>query len=244
MEPKDPIIVFKDISVHNNEIRIIRNISWLIEKGEHWALLGPNGSGKTTLLKVMSGYLWPTKGSVSILGKELSKTDIRELRKQIGWVTSYLLEKIPKTEKILDVVISGKYASFGVYKKITDMDREKALWILRFLEVDYIIDRKLRVLSQGELQKVLIARALMPDPIVMILDEPCIGLDIMARKNLLESVSRICQENRTTVVYVTHHLEEIVPEIRNVMMIKEGKEFLKSDRETVLKKENIEMMFR
>lgn len=237
-----PILNLESVSVNRGKTVMLKDVSWEIKEGEHWALIGPNGSGKTTLLKIVSGYLWPSSGKVHVLGKEFGKTDIRELRKKIGWVSSYLMEKLPENDSPVDIVVSGKFASFGVYEKITNEDRKKASAILEFLGCGYIKDRSITVLSQGERQKILIARALMADPMILLLDEPCTGLDMKARQNMLDSVSKICRENKATIIYVTHHINEIVPEIKNVLLLKEGREFMKG-KKSILNKKNLDRLF-
>jgi iron complex transport system ATP-binding protein len=236
------IIELKNVSMHKGKTEILKDISWNIKKGSHWALIGPNGAGKTSLLKIISGNLWPSSGTVKVLGKEFGKTDLRELRKKIGWVSSYLTEKIPENENILEIVISGKFASFGVYSEIKEKDRKKASNLIKLLGIEHIVDRDLRVISQGEKQKMLIARALMAEPLILLLDEPAVGLDMKARDNLLKSISKICKESKTTIIYVTHHIDEIVKEIDNVFLIKEGRVF-KQGKKDILNKKNLNGLF-
>ena len=206
-------------------------------------MIGPNGAGKTTLLKIVSGNLWPSSGKVRVLGHEFGKADLRELKKKIGWVSSYLVEKIPENEKAIDIVLSVKYSSFGLYDLITEHDRKKAEELLKLIGCMNVAERQFKIILQGERQKVLIARALMAKPLILILDEPCPGLDMISRKNVLEAVSRICKEGKTTVIYVTHHFEEIVPEIENIFMMREGKIFMQGKSNKLLKQENIEKLF-
>jgi iron complex transport system ATP-binding protein len=241
MQPE--VLSLQHITLYRGSNIILDDISWQILEGEHWALIGPNGCGKTTLLNIVSGNLWPSDGQVAVLGEQFGKTDLRELKKKIGWVTTFLSERIPGREPAEEVVLSGKYASFGLYEEITRADREKARSLLEFLECSYVAQRQFRIISQGERQKVLIARALMADPVLLVLDEPCTGLDVKARRNLLASVSRICREKEHTVIYVTHHLEEIIPEITHVLMIKSGKVFAKEETQTVLTKQTIDTLF-
>jgi len=237
------IIELQNISLHRENTQILKNISWKINKGSHWALIGPNGAGKTSLLKIISGNLWPSSGKVRVLGKEFGKTDLRELKKKIGWVSSFLTEKIPQNEDIIKIVISGKFASFGVYEKITEKDRKKAKGLLKLMDCDYIIGRNFDIISQGEKQKVLIARALMAEPLILLLDEPCIGLDIKARENLLNSISKLCKETKTTIIYVTHHIEEIIDEIKNALLLKDGKMFMQGKSKKVLNRKNLSRVF-
>ncbi|RKX79235.1 MAG: molybdenum ABC transporter ATP-binding protein [Spirochaetes bacterium] len=238
------VLSLKNLTLYRGDEVILKDVSWEITDGDHWALLGPNGSGKTTLLNIVSGNLWPSRGEVSVLGKQFGKTDLRELRKHIGWVTTFLTERVPQRETALRVVLSGKYASFGIYEKIDEEDREKAKSLLQFMDCSYVEDRSFRIISQGERQKVLIARALMADPALMVLDEPCTGLDVKARRNLLASISRICREKETTVIYVTHHFEEIIPEIDKAIMLKEGRVFAKGRTQEVLSEQIIEELFK
>src|SRR3989338_3052961 len=228
------IIELWDISLYRGKTQILKDISWKINRGEHWALIGPNGAGKTSLLKIISGIIWPSSGKVRVLGKEFGKTDLRELKKKIGWVSSFLTEKIPQNEDIIKIVISGKFASFGVYEKITEKDRKKAKGLLKLMDCDYIIGRNFDIISQGEKQKILIARALMAEPLILLLDEPCIGLDMKARENLLSSISRLCKETETTIIYVTHHIEEIVSEIEHAILMKRGEVFLQGKKNIII----------
>ena len=237
------IIELQDISLHRGKTQILKGISWKINRGEHWALIGPNGAGKTSLLKIISGIIWPSSGKVKVLGKEFGKTDLRELKKKIWLVSSFLTEKIPQNEDILEIIISGKFASFGVYEKITENDRKKAKRLLKFMDCDYILGRNFNVISQGEKQKVLIARALMAQPLILLLDEPCIGLDIKARENLLNSISKLCKETKTTIIYVTHHIEEIIDEIKNALLLKDGKMFMQGKSKKVLNRKNLSKVF-
>ena len=237
------IVELTDNRVQRNSLEILNGINWKIKKSEHWALIGPNGAGKTTLLKIISGNLWPSCGKVSVLGQEFGNADLRELKKKIGWVSSYLAEKIPEREKAIDVVLSGKHSSFGLYDLINDNDRREAEELLKFMGCLNAADRQFKIISQGERQKVLIARALMAKPLILILDEPCSGLDITSRKNVLAAVSGICKKEKAAVIYSTHHFEEIVPEIENIFMIKEGKIFMQGKSKKILKKKNIEKLF-
>ena len=237
------IIELQNVSLHRDKTQILKNISWDIKPGEHWALIGPNGAGKTSLLKIISGSLWPSSGKVKVLGKEFGKADLRELRGRIGWVSSFLVEKIPANEDIIEIVISGKFASFGIYSEITEKDRITAKSLLKLMGCEHILERNFNVISQGEKQKILIARALMAEPLIILLDEPCIGLDIKARENLLNSISKICKETETTIIYVTHHIEEIVPEIENALLLREGQVFMQGNRKDVLDNKKLNALF-
>src|SRR5699024_6413239 len=196
---------------------ILRDINWSINHGEHWIVLGLNGSGKTSLLNMLNGYSWPTKGSISVLGKKFGQTDLRELRKSIGWVSSALQERVAPTQLAEQIVMSGKYATTGLYDEPTDDDFKRAIQIMDRLGCAYLVNRMYVTCSQGEQQRILIARGLMAQPELLVLDEPTNGLDFIAREHLLTSVEQmIYEENAPSIIYVTHHIEEILPYFTHV----------------------------
>ncbi len=213
----------KDVSLTRNKNQILSNIQWEVKQGEHWGILGLNGSGKTSLLNIVNGYLFPTTGEVSILENPFGKTNLPELRKYIGFVSSSLdrFSNIVNQETVQRVVISGKFASFGIYETIKEEDRMKADALLERLRLSYLKDKPFYLISQGEQRRVLIARALMSDPEMLILDEPCSGLDILSREQLLTMLYEIT-ENNCHILYVTHHIEELVQEISHVLLLKDG----------------------
>ncbi len=223
---------------------ILKGISWTVKKGENWCLLGLNGSGKTTMLNMINGYIWPTKGNVSVLGHKFGEYDLRELRKSIGWVSTSLQLKLYSSETGLQTVLSGKHATIGVYDEITEEDTQKAEQILVKLGCQPFMHRAYGTLSQGEKQRVLIARALMSDPKLLILDEPCTGLDIFAREQLLQMIDQIAkQEDGPTLIYVTHHVEEILPCFQKTFLIKGGETFGEGETEEVLQSETMSAFF-
>lgn len=202
---------------------LLRDVSWKVKPQEHWALLGLNGSGKTTLLKLINGYIWPTLGSVSVLGHRFGEIDLRDLRKSIGWVSSSLQEQLYGTDKVQHVIISGKYATIGLYERVNEDELGQAEGWMRMLGCTHLWDREFRTCSQGEKQKVLIARALMADPRILILDEPCNGLDLFSRERLLESIQELTRSEQTpTLIYVTHHTEEILPVFSHTLLLRQG----------------------
>lgn len=218
------ILDIRNVSFYRNGSYILKNINWIVESGEHWALIGLNGSGKTTLLKMITGYLSPSTGEMTVLGNKFSRVDLRELRKFIGWVSSSLQESLHTTDTVEEMVLSGKYASIGLYEKPGTKEIDKAESLINQFELSAMKDRMYYTLSQGEKQKVIIARALMCSPRLLILDEPCIGLDIFARENFLSLVEQICNmKNSPTLLYVSHHIEEITPSFQHILFLKEGK---------------------
>lgn len=198
-------------------------------------MIGLNGSGKTSLLSIISTYEIPSSGSVEVLGKQFGNAYLPELRKKIGYVSSSL-EKFSDyywNETIERIIISGKFASFGIYDKILDEDRERAAGLLEEFRLEHLAGKKYKLLSEGEKRRVLIARALMGKPDLLILDEPCSGLDILAREQFLEALE-IAAKSNVHLVYVTHHIEELMPEISHVLLLKEGKIVASGPKEDVL----------
>ena len=221
------IIELRKVSFRAGETRILERVSWQINAGEHWALLGPNGAGKTTLLRLACGYLWPNAGGEILrLGERLS--DLRTLRRSIGWVSSLVNASIPREEPALDTVVSGRFAQMGLkwigVERPTDEDYDRARQLLREVGCESIADRPFGVLSQGEQQKILIARARMAAPLLLILDEPCAGLDPGARERVLEAIDQIARTpGGPSLVIVTHHVEEIMAPFSHLLVLSEGR---------------------
>jgi iron complex transport system ATP-binding protein len=238
------VIQLKDVSWRRGEKMILSHISWNINKGEHWCLVGLNGSGKTSLLQMMTGYIWPTTGQVTVLGNRFGKCDIREIRKQIGWVSSSLQQRIHEHETAERIVLSGKFASIGIYDKYEPDDLNYAKQLLEKFRCQELIDRPYSTLSQGERQKVLIARGLMARPQLLILDEPCTGLDLFAREQLLQMIHQITQtDDGPTLIYVTHHIEEILPCFTHTLLLKQGEVYQAGQTEQVLTEEQLSNFF-
>lgn len=238
------IIDVDNVSWRRKGTYILKDIQWQVKKSEHWAILGLNGSGKTTLLKMLNGYIWPTTGNVTVLNEMFGKTDIRELRKRIGWVSSSLQERIVPTQQAEQIVISGKFGSTGLYDERTSKDESKAFELLEQLHADHLYGKEYGVCSQGEQQRILIARALMAEPELLILDEPTNGLDFVAREQLLSSIEQIVKKpNPPTLLFVTHHIEEISPIFTHTLLIKDGQVFSKGKRREILQNTSMSTFF-
>lgn len=234
------ILDIRNVSFYRNGFYILKNINWTVKSGEHWAVIGLNGSGKTTLLKMITGYLSPSRGKMRVLGNEFGRVDLRELRKLIGWVSSSLQESLYTTDTVEEIVLSGKYASIGLYDKPGKEETEKADSLINQFELSAMKERKYYSLSQGEKQKVIIARALMCSPRLLILDEPCIGLDIFARENFLFLVEQICNmENSPTLLYVSHHIEEITPSFQHALFLKNGEVYSAGRTKDLISENNL-----
>jgi len=222
-----PHLDLREVTYALNGKRILAAVSWTVNEGDHWAILGPNGAGKTTLLKLACGYLWPNAGG-EIYRKGEKLVNLSELRRSIGWVTSTLVSEIPLRETVLNTVVSGKYAQIGLREYPGQSPRKgdfkKAKNHLKELGCEDLARRSFGTLSQGEQQKVLISRTRMADPYLIVLDEPCAGMDPGAREAFLSSLSSIKKDGAfPSLVYVTHHVEEILPMFQKTLLLKEGK---------------------
>lgn len=243
----EEILSLRNVWVKRASRDLLAGVDWTIQPGQHWAVLGPNGSGKTTLLNVVTGYLWATEGSVAVLGQQFGQVDIRDLRRSIGWVSASLADWFAAhraADSALAVVESGRFGSIGVYEPETREVRERARQLLAAFRAEHLADAPFRVLSQGERQRVLLARAWMADPSLLILDEPCTGLDLPMREALLTAVQNLAESaDRPALIYVTHHPEEIVPAVSHVLLVQRGAVMAAGAKREVLTAERLEALF-
>jgi iron complex transport system ATP-binding protein len=217
------IISIRNLSVVRGGAEILRDISWRVEAKENWVILGANGSGKTTLLSCVTGYVTPSSGAIEVLENEYGHSDWRELRKEVGLVSSSIRHWIEDHQTALDVVASGRNADLNLWHSPAGQLRQEALETLRKVEGSDLRDRPWAYLSQGERQRVLIGRAMMAKYRILILDEPCAGLDPVARERFLEFVGRLAGQRKTpNLVFVTHHVEEILPCFNKALLLRSG----------------------
>ncbi len=241
---KRDILQISDLSIRRDGVTILDRISWRICPGEHWVILGSNGSGKTSLLSALTGYLMPTEGKIVLLGDTYGHRDWREVRKRLGVVSSALRQMMAETEPALDTVASGRHAMIDYWGRPSRKEQAEARRILARVECSALADRPWSVLSQGERQRVLIGRALMSRPRLLILDEPCAGLDPVAREHFLAFVDRLaCGPRAPTVVLVTHHIEEVVPAFTHALCLRDGKILRQGPCETVFTSGNLSAVF-
>jgi len=232
------MIRLTDVAFIREERTILDGVDWQVEKGEHWALLGRNGSGKTTLLEIVNGYQFPSKGQVEVLGAVYGRVDLREQRKRIGYISQSLFEKLTPRDPLWEAVATGESANLRFYERIPEELKERAFARLKQFGLERLADNPVGTLSQGERKKALLARALMGEPELLVLDEPCSGLDLYQRENYLEVVNDIAKE--TTLLYVTHHMEEIVPALTHVALLKDGRLTAAGPKREVLTEATIE----
>lgn len=219
------VVDLADVRVVRNGATLLEDITWRVGEEDRWVVIGPNGAGKTTLMQILSGHLHPTSGRVELLGERLGRVDVFELRPRIGVTSAALAERIPRGESVRDVVVSAAYAVTGRWREQYDaMDMERADELLDRLRMDRLADRTFGTLSEGERKRVQIARALMTDPELLLLDEPAAGLDVAGRETLVTTLSELAQDAYApALVLVTHHVEEIPPGVTHALLLKRGR---------------------
>lgn len=224
---------------------LLSEIDWEVEEGQRWVILGPNGAGKTTLLQLAAARMHPTRGVVGILGEVLGAVDVFELRPRIGLASASLADTIPKGEKVEDVVVTASWGVVGRWKERYDeLDHGRARELLAVLGADHLVGRTFGTLSEGERKRVQIARALMTDPELMLLDEPTAGLDLGGREDLVGRLGDIAADlEAPAVVMVTHHVEEIPPHFTDVLLLRDGEVVAQGPLEMTLTEANLSATF-
>ncbi|MBA3265930.1 MAG: ABC transporter ATP-binding protein [Nocardioidaceae bacterium] len=221
----ETVVELADVSVVRSGSRLLSSVSWQVKADERWVVLGPNGAGKTTLLQVVSANLYPTEGVVGLLGEVVGTVDVFELRPRIGLTSTVLADRIPASEKVSDLVVSASYAVVGRWREAYDeLDHERASALLAELGVAHLAHRTFGTLSEGERKRVQIARSLMTDPELLLLDEPAAGLDLGGREDLVSTLSVLASDAASpATVLVSHHVEEIPPGFTHVLLMRAGK---------------------
>jgi iron complex transport system ATP-binding protein len=243
MSAKNIIFEVEKLRVEREAV-ILHEVSWRVERGQHWVILGANGSGKTSLLSALTGYLMPSAGEVRIGAARFGADDWRDVRRCVGLVSSSLGHRIEPEQTAREVVLSGHDAQINFWRQARVGERRLAARILKQVRATHLADRAWRYLSQGERQRVLIGRALMARLKILFLDEPCAGLDPVAREDFLKFLDRLARARHApTLVLVTHHVEEIVPIFTHVLMLTGGKVLAAGPREKVLTTANLTATF-
>jgi iron complex transport system ATP-binding protein len=239
--PMRPILELSNISVQRGDRVILGPLDWQVLEGQRWVILGPNGAGKTTLLQVCSSLIHPTSGEVKILGQPLGKTDVFELRTRIGLTSSKLVEQLPGDELVIDVVLTAAYAMLGRWQEKYDLwDESRAMALLTALGVRELGGREFGSLSDGEKKRVQIARSLMADPELLLLDEPASSLDLGGREDLLKRIEAFASDVLApATVIVTHHIEEIPSGTTHALLLKEGRAIAQGVIESVINDVNL-----
>ena len=220
----DTVLAFDRVSVIRSGNFLVRSLSWQVELDERWVVLGPNGAGKTTLLNLASARLHPSRGQAWVLGERLGRVDVNELRTRIGLTTGRFADQVPAGERVLDVVVTAAWSVVGRWRESYDpQDEARARRLLEQLGMGPLVGREFGTLSEGERKRTQIARALMTDPELMLLDEPTAGLDLGGREDLLARLTELALDpDAPAMVLVTHHVEEIPPGFTHGLLLREG----------------------
>jgi iron complex transport system ATP-binding protein len=241
----DAVLEFVDVTVKRGQATLLEGIDWTVEEDERWVILGPNGAGKTTLLQVAAAQIHPTSGIVGILGEVLGTVDVFDLRPRIGLTSAALAERIPRQELVRDVVVSASYSVLGRWREHYDeLDHDRARDLLVEVGAGHLLDRTFGTLSEGERKRVQIARALMTDPELLLLDEPAAGLDLGGREDLVSTLTVLAMDEMSpATVLVSHHVEEIPPGFTHAMLLRQGRVVASGPLEEVLTEEIISATF-
>ncbi|MEU6081728.1 ABC transporter ATP-binding protein [Streptomyces sp. NPDC047108] len=239
------VLELVDVSVVREGRALVDQVSWSVAEGERWVILGPNGAGKTTLLNIASSYLFPSSGTAQILGEKLGSVDVFELRPRIGMAGVNMVDKLPNRQTVLETVLTAAYGMTAHWHENYEaVDEERARAFLDRLGMNDYLDRKFGTLSEGERKRTLIARAMMTDPELLLLDEPAAGLDLGGREDLVRRLGRLARDPLApSMIMVTHHVEEIAPGFTHVLMIRQGKVLAAGPVEETLTSRNLSLCF-
>ena len=239
------VLQLAGVTVRRGTSTILDSVDWQVNEGERWIVLGPNGAGKTTLLQIVAARLHPTSGAATILDATLGRVDVFELRPRIGISSAALAERLPTAESVRDVVLTAAYGVTGRWHESYDeLDEQRAKDLLSAFDVDHLADRTYGTLSEGERKRVQIARALMTDPELLLLDEPGAGLDLGGREELVGALSELASDPASPVlIHVTHHVEEIPPGFTHLLLMKKAGIQAAGPIEEVLTADNLSAAF-
>ena len=233
------IVDARGLSVQAGRRYLLKAIDWQVEEGEHWLIFGMNGSGKTTLLSVLAGFKPPSAGSLRVLGQSYARETLFSLRRRVGFVSSSFFDHIYRNESALEIVLSGYFGTFGLGYGLKEVQVRRAKAFLGALGLGDQMRRPFVTLSKGERQNVLIARALAPGPELLLLDEPCSGLDLCAQAQFAETLEQLARAGAATMLYVTHHPEEIPPFAKKTLLLRHGQVFAQGETEAMLSAERL-----
>ncbi|VXB52200.1 ABC transporter ATP-binding protein [Nocardioides sp. AX2bis] len=239
------VLELADVTVRRGEAVLLDKVTWEVREGERWVVLGPNGAGKTTLLQLASAQIHPSDGVVGLLGEVLGTVDVFELRPRIGLTSAALAERIPRHEVVRDVVVSASYGVVGRWRESYDeLDHERAHDLLVEVGAAHLVDRVFGTLSEGERKRVQVARALMTDPELLLLDEPAAGLDLGGREDLVSTLAVLAHDpDAPATVLVSHHVEEIPPGFTHALLLRQGAVVAAGPLEDVLTREHLSATF-
>ncbi|WP_344121482.1 ABC transporter ATP-binding protein [Kocuria aegyptia] len=239
------VLEMVDVSVVRGQKTLLESVDWVVNEGERWVVLGPNGAGKTTLLSIAAARLHPTRGMVDILDEILGAVDVFELRPRIGLSSTVLAAQIPEAETVRNCVVTAAYGVTGRWiENYDDADEAQARELLDAWGIGHLAERRFGSLSEGERKRVLVARALMTDPELLLLDEPAAGLDVGGREDLVARLDELARDEAApTVVMVTHHLEEVPDAFTHALLLREGRVVASGPVQQVMTQKNLSETF-
>lgn len=219
------VLRLNDVTVVRGTTTILDRVSWSVEPGQRWVVMGPNGAGKTTMMQVCTGYIYPTTGSAEILSQQIGRTNVRDLRSRIGISSAATAALLPPGENVMDAVLTGAYGVTGRWREVYEsMDSDRAMQMIRQWGLEHLVSRRIGTLSEGERKRVQIARALMADPELLLLDEPAAGLDVAGREDLVSRLAALAEDPMSpSLILVTHHVEEIPPNFSHALLLSQGR---------------------
>jgi iron complex transport system ATP-binding protein len=241
----DLVVHMSGVGVRRGKNHLLADVNWSVELDERWVILGANGAGKTTLLRLAAAELHPSTGEVHVLGEKLGRVDVFELRPRVGFCSAAVIARVPPQEKVIDVVVSAGYAVLGRWREdYEQLDMGRALELCESLGIGELTEREFGTLSEGERKRTIIARALMTDPEMLLLDEPAAGLDLGGREDLVARLSELALDpDAPATILVTHHVEEIPPGFTHLLLISDGGVVAQGLIEDVLTSENLSKTF-
>lgn len=245
MSEAEYVIRIEKAKVYLDDRLILKNLNWKVRRGEHWFILGANGAGKTTLVKTLMGFVWPLHGAtVQVLGNTYGQVDLSEVRKKIAWVSPFIQQWTSNQWTGLEIVISGLDGTLGLFRKPEETEIKHALDVMKKLDCAHLAERKIGWMSSGEQVKLLIGRALICNPQLMILDEACVHLDLKSREYLLDTVNEMAlRKDSPTMIFITQRLEELLPSFEHGLILREGRILASGSRSEILTEKNLYKTF-
>ena len=243
MQETTSVIKAENLAFQIGKQKLLSGINLDIKQGEHWLLYGMNGCGKTTLLSILAGFRQQTEGTLSVLGEPFTADNILTQRKRIGWISSSFFDTRYRYERVKDIVLSGKYGTYGIDYDLTGADHNRASDLLTALGLEDKQHLSYDRLSKGQRQNVLIARAFMGKPELLLLDEPCSGLDVLAKARFMELLENLMQQEALTVLFVTHDINDVRGMFPNTIMLRNGRLFAKGKTEELFRQEHLSKFF-
>lgn len=238
------IIKVKNANVYLGDNLVLRDINWQVKRGEHWFILGANGAGKTTLVKLLMGYVWPLFGaSIQVMGRQYGEIDLAEIRRHLAWVSPGFQQYASLEWTGMEMVISGIDGTLGLFRKPLRAEKTLAKKVMLKLGCFNVSERKMKQMSSGEQVRIMISRALICNPAILILDEACMHLDFKGREMLLDTLDRLAGEKDTTIIFITHRLEEILPVFGHGMIMRDGMIVASGTREKIITTEVLQKTF-